>query len=239
VDTIRAVKNGIHRVGSSYVRLLNRLEYRRQRFSAVNERPVEYRYVFQQLAALSPRSVLDVGTGQTSLPHLMRSCGFVVTAIDNVRDYWRQAPPNTRYHVIDDDITHSSLKACFDFVSCISVLEHIRKHSRAVHSMLDRLHPGGHLVVTFPYHEKHYVADAYALPESTVSERHSFVTQVFSRRELDSWLADGRAEIIDQEYWRFFTGHWWTCGERVTPPVRVARDEPHQLTCLTMRKRWS
>lgn len=102
--------------------------------------------------------------------------------------------------------------------------------------MLSLLNPGGHLVVTFPYNESQYVPNVYEHPGSSVRERQSFITQAFSRAEVSSWLSDGEAELLEQEYWQFFTGEVWTCGERICPPVRSTRTGPHQISCLLVRK---
>ena len=61
---------------------------RRRNGTRVNERPIEYRFVFDVATRVAPTTVLDVGTGKTSLPHLLWICGYEVTAIDNVSDYW-------------------------------------------------------------------------------------------------------------------------------------------------------
>jgi len=62
-------------------------EYKFPDFSKINERPIEYSFVFNNLWQICPNSILDVGTGRTSLPFLMANCGFKVTAIDKVENY--------------------------------------------------------------------------------------------------------------------------------------------------------
>src|SRR5262245_35792464 len=119
------MKTLIHALGRAYIKRIVRSEYEAQTFTRVNERPIEFRFVFEQLNELQPRSILDVGTGTTALPHLMRSCGFLVCAIDNIKDYWSRAIPNRHFHIIDDDIRHSRLTETFNVVTCVSTLEHI------------------------------------------------------------------------------------------------------------------
>jgi SAM-dependent methyltransferase len=167
---------------------------------------------------------------------LIRNCGPVVTATDNVRDYWPDGFVNRHFHVIDDDIRRTRLQGKFDLITCVSVLEHIREHDAAVRSMFHLLRPGGHLVVTFPYTESSYVPNVYDLPASFVREKYPFVTQSYSRAEIDRWVADNGAELVEQEYWRFFDGEHWTCGSPVEPPMKVGRGELHQLTCVLFRK---
>ena len=102
-----------HRFFSFYVKKICRQEYQNQRFEGLNERPVEYRFVFQHLSQKCPVHVLDIGTGATALPHLMRICGFVVTATDNGRDYWPHGLLNRHFYILDDDITATKLKQQF------------------------------------------------------------------------------------------------------------------------------
>lgn len=70
---------------------------------------MEYGFVFRSVAATCPKSVLDVGTGQTALPSLLRTCGPVVTATDNIKGYWPKGMTNWHYHVIQDDIVNTHL----------------------------------------------------------------------------------------------------------------------------------
>ena len=116
-----------------------------------NERPIEYRFLFESLSKTSPFSVLDIGIGTTALPHLLRTCGFIVTAIDNVVDYWPTGMLNRHFHVIDDDITDTRLTGTFDLIACISTLGHIENHQDALRTMFLLLNPGGHIVLTLPY----------------------------------------------------------------------------------------
>jgi hypothetical protein len=68
------------RVGRCYAGALARRESDRQVFRRHNERPVELRFVFDAVTRLCPEVVLDVGTGDSSLPALLRNCGCVVRA---------------------------------------------------------------------------------------------------------------------------------------------------------------
>jgi hypothetical protein len=102
--------------------------------------------------------------------------------------------------------------------------------------MCKLLAPRGYLILTCPYNEKQYVNNVYLLPESAVVEQFSFITQAFSREEINIWLKDMQLELIEQEYWQFFEGEYWTCGKRVTPPRIVKANDCHQLTCLVLRK---
>lgn len=230
------MKNLLKSLAVAPTKLITEREFRRQEFVRHNERPVEYGFVFQQLSRIYPRSILDVGTGQTALPHLLRSCGFLVTAIDNIRDYWPRGISNRHYHVIDDDITQSRLEGTFDVVTCISVLEHIRDADSAVRGMFRLLNPGGYLFLSFPYSENSYVPNVYDLPGSSYGQRAAFICQSYSRAELDGWVKENGGEIVEQQYWRFWTGEHWTQGEQTIPPERVDASAAHQISCVLIRK---
>jgi hypothetical protein len=80
------------------------------------------------------------------------------------------------------------------------------------------------------------VPNVYELPDSSVREKFSFVTQSFSNAELKHWLADSKFELIDQEFWQFFKGDHWTCGEKLKTPINVTKKNRHQLCCMTFKR---
>ena len=232
MPSIRSVAKSVLNL---YPRWLCKKEFDRQ-ILRFNERPIEFAFAFRKLAELYPQTVLDVGTGTTALPHLMRNCGFLVTAIDNIRDYWTTDVLNRHYHVIDDDITKTRLKASFDLITCISVLEHVQRFDEAMANMANLLNPGGHLILTCPYSEASYVRNVYELPGSSYGQGAPYATQSFSRREIGRWTAECQLAVVEQEFWQCWTGGHWTVGSRVLPPRRVAATDLHQLTCLHFRK---
>jgi 2-polyprenyl-3-methyl-5-hydroxy-6-metoxy-1,4-benzoquinol methylase len=177
-----------------------------------------------------------VGTGKTALPHLMRNCGSLVSAIDNITDYWEMGFRNRHYHVIDDDICNNKIKEKFDLVTCVSVLEHIVDHQTAVKSMFSLLSDNGYLLITCPYSDTSYIENVYALENSSYGKDAKYTTQSYSRAELDSWLAQSQGVVVDQEYWQFWEGDHWTVGKQVIPPKKVSVNELHQMTCLLLKK---
>jgi len=229
----------VHLFGNWYCRTLCHREFLAQQFVGINERPIEYAFVFKNLRAIYPKTVLDVGTGLTALPHLMRNCGFLVTAIDNITDYWSAGMVNRHYHVVNDSILAPQIVGPFDCITCVSVLEHIAQYDKAVQMMFSLLRPGGRLVLSFPYNEHQYVKNVYALAGSIGEHTYPFITQAFSRQEVQRWQAQNGGTVVRQEYWRFFSGEYWTLGDRIIPPQQVSQEEPHQLTCIVFEKRVS
>jgi len=233
---VKALKALIHYFGRRYVSRVCRSEYKDQRFRRINERPVEYRFVFQCVAQLTPTTVLDVGTGTSALPNLLRTCGPVVTAIDNIKDYWPNGIHNRCFHIINDDITQSQLPDKYELITCVSVLEHIIAHREAVKSMVRLLAPGGCIALTFPYNENTCIDNIYRHPQAGYGQDLPYPCHVFSRACIDDWLCHTNAQVIAQEYWQIFTGDFWTCGKRLQRPFQVDASKKHQLTCLLLQK---
>lgn len=231
------IKRWLKKIGDVFISFLNKREFNTQIFEGFNERAVEYRFVFEQVTRYCPRNVLDVGTGKSALPQLIRNCGPIVTSVDNIHDYWPKGMTNRHYHVIQDNINDTRLKlAQFDMITCISVLEHIIDHKAAIRSMINLLKPGGTLVLTFPYNENRYVQNVYALPGSIGAEIYPFITQVFSRQEVECWCENNPVKLISQEWWRFFDGEFWTLGHPISPPQQTTFDLPHNIGCIVLRK---
>jgi 2-polyprenyl-3-methyl-5-hydroxy-6-metoxy-1,4-benzoquinol methylase len=235
-----SLRAAVNRIGHAYVDWVCKREFDHQTFIRLNERPMEYGFVLRQMARLQPRTVLDVGTGTTALPHLLRNCGALVTAIDNVRDYWPAGMTNRHWRVLDDDIRDPKLGRDgqrFDLVTCISVLEHIPQHEAAVAGMLRLVAPGGHLILTSPFNRRQYSANVYTLPGSEVEGKPlpPYSTQSFSQKELDAWLALG-ARLVEQEFWQFYEGDQWTVGARLKQPRQVGPDDRHQIACTLLAR---
>jgi len=233
---LHPIKKAVHRFGAWYNRELCRGEYESQ-VRKINERPVEFRFVFDQLSQLNARSLLDVGTGTTALPSLLRTCGYLVTAMDNVTDYWPDGFSNRHYYVLDDDIRNPALRETFDVVTCISVIEHIPEHQAAIRSMCRLLNPGGRLIVTFAYNEAQYYPNVFDLPEVDPKFRGlPYICQIFSRREVTEWVESNGMSIAAEELWRLYTGELIACGGNIVPPVRAGANDKHHLMCLALRK---
>jgi SAM-dependent methyltransferase len=234
---LKLPKAALHRLGRAWLQAVTRSEARHQEQRRHNERPIEYAFLFRHLARLCPCSVLDVGTGNTPLPALLRVCGCTVTASDNVSDYWPLGMFNRHWHVEDDDITCSRLPGRYDLITCISVLEHIQDHRSAMRTMFRLLAPGGHLVLTCPYSEGEYVENVYRLPAARAEyQEEPYICRSYARVQLDEWLAENGASVVEQEFWRIETGGVHALGDWLFPALKVCREEVHQLTCLLLRK---
>jgi SAM-dependent methyltransferase len=226
----------VKKILSLLPRYIIKREFERQSFTKFNERPVELAFLFRKLCEVYPMKILDVGTGTTALPHMMRNCGALVSASDNIKDYWPSGIFNRHYHIINDDITRSAIKEKFDFITCISVLEHIENSDAAVSNMFNLLNPNGHLILTFPYNEERYVRNVYELPGSTYGIQNSYIAQAYSRSEINRWLSERNLIIRDQEYYQFWDGEYWTVGKQIIPPKKVEKTDCHQITCIHFQR---
>jgi SAM-dependent methyltransferase len=212
------------------------MESRAQRFTHHNERPIEYRFALECLAAGHPKHVLDVGTGTTAWPHLLRNCGFVVTAIDNVRDYWADCEINRHWEVLDVDITNpGEFTGSFDAVTCISVIEHVVEHEEAVCNMARMLVPGGLMIITTPYNHQQYSANVYARPDALYGQNLKFICRSHSAKEIEQWERLG-LRLKRRELWRLFTGPVWATGQRISWEQAPSEVAPHQLGCFEFEK---
>jgi 2-polyprenyl-3-methyl-5-hydroxy-6-metoxy-1,4-benzoquinol methylase len=210
-------------------------EYNLQR-KILNERPIEYAFVLRHISKIYPKKILDIGPGRSSLPHLLYNCGFQVTAIDEMQSSWEQNVYNRHFLVLRDNIVDPKIKGSYDLVTCISTLEHIADHKKAVKKMFGLLKSGGYLVLSFPYNEKKYFYNIYSSLEAGYGKSHSYICQVFSRNEIKQWLDKNNGVIIDQEYYKVFTGKYWTYGKRLDVPQKVPKKVNHHLTTLIIRK---
>ena len=227
----------IHRGGNLYQRWALKSAYRSQHFRRHNERTAELAFVFRTIGKVAPKTLLDIGTGTTALPAAIADCGVVVTAIDNVRDYWEDGMVNRHWHVMNDDIQKPKIEGSWDMVTCISVLEHIKDHRAAMRNIMRLVRPGGHIVLTCPYTDREFVSDTYRVPGADPeSSTQEYICNSYSRAELNSWLKDGNAELIEEEHWKGFTGKHWAMGERIAPPEPATKESGNH-GCFLIRRR--
>ena len=201
----------------------------------LNERAVEYAFVFHHLGRLAPRTVLDVGTGTTALPALLDTCGYDVTAIDNVTDYWPKGMENKHWDVLDDDIRAPKIEGQFDAVVCVSVIEHILEYYQALDGLAKLTKPGGHIIMTCPYNTSIGSENCYSL-EGSYGKKHPYICRQLTRPALSQWLERSGVRIVAQEWWQVFDSDVWSVGKLIQPPEPAGATDLHQHTCLLLKK---
>lgn len=223
-------------LGRLYLTPMLLREWKRPNFEQINERSIEYGFSLKWLKRICPKEVLDVGPGKSAWPHLMASCGFRVTAVDQIKGYWKKGLFNRHYYIINEDITNPKIEKQFDLITCLSVIEHIPNHKAAIKGMLKLLKPSGHLIITFPYNKEQYIDNVYKLEGAGYGQDASYICQVFSQKEINEWLEENNIRIIEQEYYEVFSGDLWTFGKRIYPPRKAQKGEKSHLTCLLIQK---
>jgi SAM-dependent methyltransferase len=194
-------------------------EYKKPPYDKINERAVEYSFVFKWLWRCNPKTVLDVGPGKSALPNLIASCGYKVTAIDQMVNYWGNKFYNRHFFVQKDDITNPKLESRFDVITCIGTLEHIKDYDLAISNMFRLLNRKGHLILTFPYNENEYVEEMWG--------DRRYISQTFCRENVDNWLETNHGIILDQKY---YTLH--SQGKSIDIIQEVDSCDEHDLTCI-------
>lgn len=213
-----------------------RREFEKQKFESINERIIEYSFLFDVLKSTinKPKKILDVGSGKSPLPAILRLCGFNVKSIDNSKDYWKRSLFNKHYHIINDDITNSKLDEKFDMIICISTLEHIKDYIKAIKNMWKLLAPRGDLILTFPYNRENYVPNVYDLEECSIHPKE-FICQLFSNKKIHE-MTKQRFHILKEDRWKCFSGKYWRCGERYENPKHEPLFEDPDLICVWWKK---
>ena len=237
----RPVKDIARRLARRYVQSILEDEWAKARrgdlFGDPNERPIEYAFALTQIASHCPGSVLDIGTGMTSWPHLLANCGLAVSATDNIKDYWSEAIWNRHWLVENDDITRTTVNGTFDMITCMSVLEHIVKYEDAARSMGALLNPGGRVILTVPFNNDRYIENVYKMEGSRLNRPGiAFVGQVFSRAVLEAAFSKAGLVPEYEELYDAHTGAFWSIGERIQPIRRASRGAKHDLGCFVFRK---
>ncbi len=240
---IQITQTQFEALGKKYCQQICEVEHKILKDKRRNERAIEYQFVFKNLVEMYPSTVLDVGSGMSSLPHLIGLGGFEVDSIDNTdKSCWPQGMSNRHFLVNHDDITNTKVEKKYDFITCISTLEHIKEHNRAVFSMLSLLNPGGRLIMTFPYNEYSYVENVYKMDGAGYGQNWPYICQVFSRYEIDLWINSASVSgidcyVLEQEYWKVFNGPYWTFDGQNYPPEKITKDKLHQFTCLLLERK--
>lgn len=235
---LRLIKRILRAPGDYYVKFMLGREFRCQTSDprGANERPFEYSFALNALSLSHYQDILDVGPGLSAWPSTLSVCGYHVTALDEMKTYWEGRIINRHFHTVHDDITAPKIKQKFGIITCISVLEHIPKHLEALSGMASLLKEDGIIILSFPYNENRYISNVYELPGAGYGQGSPFVTQVFNRSVIESWLQSTGLSLVQQRYLRCFTGEFWTFGQRLQPMEEVSSDQPHHLTGIVLRR---
>lgn len=115
--------------------------------------------VLRALRELKPRRVLDLGAGNGALCRALVSAGYEVVGVEPDAAGLAIAQehcPSARFYRLSVDDTPKQICADYpdrmDVVVCTEVIEHLYAPRRLPVFVQAVLRPGGHLVLTTPYH---------------------------------------------------------------------------------------
>lgn len=190
----------------------------------INERPAEFSFLFSCLNLNEGRKILDVGTGTAPLAFLLSYCGYDVDAID-------LEPNNYFVKVKKEDIASVAKKenGKYDFITCISVLEHIPDFDSAVKNMAECCKTGGVIILTTPWSSKHFVENYLKCMNPNTSK----LCHIYSRSNIEKWLQDNSLQIVKEAY--FKSGIYSAPQYIPIKPVPASMEEA-DLVCLAMKK---
>ncbi len=176
----------------------------------VNERIVELAYISSHLGydGLGKR-VLDFGCARSHLAIQLASLGFDVVGVD-LRPY---ALAHPRLDVFEGDILSFADDIGFDWITCVSVLEHVgcgaygdvrsgNKREVVARKLVSLLKPGANLLVTVPCglpHQEEFfssltpdeVRALFQSPQTTLME-----SRFFKRLDFKHWQPCGEREVV-------------------------------------------
>jgi len=161
-------------------------------------RIIEYPWCTAALELQRGDTVIDLGTGTATFPHMLAREGVntVVLEIDADRVRWQRAkwqathrPGDGIVHAVVADATALPLRdQCVNRVSAISSMEHVPDDRNVGHEIGRVLQPAGIAVITLPY---------------THGERHNFFAGIrrFTKVERNAFVQEGKAG----SFFRFYT----------------------------------
>lgn len=125
--------------------------------SAEPEHTHEYLYptLFAALARTGVRRLFELGCGRGALAARLSESGYDVTAVEPVPggvQIARDTYPGVRFELGSSEEDLVARFGRFDCVLSVEVIEHVFYPDEFAARVADLLNPGGHAVITTPYH---------------------------------------------------------------------------------------
>ena len=95
---------------------------------------------------------------------------------------------------------------------------------------------GGYLILSSPCNEENYHEDIHTHPYARFGKGGNYITQVYSRNEINAWIQTTTFKIVDQEFFKVFTGEFWSFGEGIVLVEKVENRDMHHLTWILLQK---
>ncbi len=118
-----------------------------------------HRHIVPAVLGLLPAGqrlrVLDVGCGNGHIADTLTALGHDVVGIDfdaNALDIARRTHPHLTLFLHEAERSFSSYVPNADLVIAVEVIEHIYSPQKFLHNVYGALRPGGHVILSTPYH---------------------------------------------------------------------------------------
>lgn len=154
----------------------------------------EYAYCLLYSGYTHRGKVLDVGSAQSVLPYYLASKGCDVTTIDICDSEYREnIGKKFNIKTITADLINlvPGLENQFDFITNLSVIEHIDKDTQAIKNLARYLKPNGVMVISTDFY-KHYIEypDANRMlvvdrPAGSHCDSRVYTTATFMQRIIE------------------------------------------------------
>ncbi len=121
--------------------------------------PKVYPTAIELLKGIEAEKILDIGCGFGGMPIILARTGKSVTGLDiskkAVKKAVKNSPENAQFIV--GDAERIPLKACFDAVICLEVMEHMEHPEMTIEEISRLLKNGGKLIISFPNYANPYI----------------------------------------------------------------------------------
>jgi SAM-dependent methyltransferase len=174
----------------------------------------EYPYVLAHLPAEGAgRRILDAGSGYRFFAPLLARRGFEVDACDLDASIGPKYDEIAAQYDVAIEFTQQDLSkmtypdASFDYISCISVLEHARDRAEIVREFRRCLKPGGSLLLTFDVSvrgDRDIPVDAARDLVDLLEEEFTPATPFTGREYFDETVLAGAEELLCTEWFRHY-----------------------------------
>jgi len=176
-------------------------EFRYDSADALHTEKYLWRHITTVCAELGARRVVDIGCGNGALCRELTRRGYEVVGCDPSADgvrLARSAAPELVFHQIGVDEGPSTVgNESFDVAIATEVIEHLIKPRNLLRFATRLLRPGGHLIITTPYHG--YLKN---LVLALTNKWDSHLTPFWDGGHIKFWSRKTLSHLLNEEGFR-------------------------------------